>query len=73
MNILLHQVIHLKKLDFLLQSLIIVHLAGETNIKLFTNHQMFNALCSIDPKMSTEADQLEPRLLLLVPQLQAEF
>lgn len=35
------------------------------SLKPFTNHEVFNALCSIDLIKSTGADQLDPRLLLL--------
>ena len=36
------------------------------SLKPFTNIEVFNALCSINPKKSTGADQLELSLLFLV-------
>ncbi len=35
------------------------------SLKPFTNLEVFYVLCSVDPRKSTGADQLEPRLLLL--------
>ena len=34
------------------------------SLKPFTNHKVFNALCSIDPKKSSGADQLEPVFII---------
>lgn len=35
------------------------------SVKPFMDHEVFNALCSIDPEKSTAAYQVEQRLLLL--------
>ncbi len=42
------------------------------SLKPFTNFEVLNAFCSTDPKKSTGADQLEPRLLLLAAPLLVE-
>ncbi len=77
-NILFHLATFLKVLAFLQLCLNTVHLTRQTTptqtflLKPLSTIEVFNAICSIDPKNSTGADQLEPWLLLIAAPLLVE-